>query len=246
MAVSSLRDVVKAQGDAIENLNKLIAAKLDKSDLASALQDKVNVGELTSAIDGLASEMDNKADARDTSAVLQQMSSRTDISAALASKASISEVQECLDKKADTSDTQRVLAQLEKRVNALDARIAEALAQRPPPTPSEERRTEIKALVAEQVEGLRQSMRRDVIAESSRTRQALQASVSELDRAARLDDVESLVAEAVAGMREELRRDVEREFDVYVRCYLPEYLEAWGGGGGARVVPLLPRRPWRP
>lgn len=251
--IKALRDVVKAQGDAIKNLTKLLAAKMDRSDLAAALHEKANVSELTAAIEQLSSEVDNKADARDTSAVLQQMAKTKDVATALATKANVAEVQKCLDGKADTSGTQRLLAQLEKRVDELETRIGSALSAAlstaSSSTPSEKKRAEVKALVDEQAEGLRSSMKRELVAEFARSRQQ---TAGALEAAARMEDVEELVADAVTAIRIELRRDVMREFDSYVRAYLPKSLEEYIESRGQQptavrgAAELESRRPWRP
>ena len=62
LTFKALHDVVKAQGEAIKNLERGLAQKVGKSEQASALAEKVNLSEIGQTFDELSRVIDAKAD----------------------------------------------------------------------------------------------------------------------------------------------------------------------------------------
>ena len=89
----ALHDVVKAHGEALKSVEKAVANKVGRPEHTASLQEKVSVNELTTTFEELSRVIDNKADARDTSAIVERMTSRAELQAALAEKADVTEVQ---------------------------------------------------------------------------------------------------------------------------------------------------------
>lgn len=131
LTFKALHDVVKAQGEAIKNLERGLAQKVGKSEQASALAEKVNLSEIGQTFDELSRVIDAKADGADVAAALERKAGRSEVQAALKLKADVGEVQRCLDQKANVeelealqagsasaADVARVRAELEGRADA--------------------------------------------------------------------------------------------------------------------------------
>ena len=84
----ALHDVVKAHGEALKSVEKAVANKVGRPEHTAAMQEKVSVAELTTTFEELSRVIDNKADARDTSAIVERMTSRAELQAALRSEIS--------------------------------------------------------------------------------------------------------------------------------------------------------------
>ena len=93
LTFKALHDVVKAQGEAIKNLERGLAQKVGKSEQASALAEKVNLSEIGQTFDELSRVIDAKADGADVAAALERKAGRSEVQAALKLKADVGEVQ---------------------------------------------------------------------------------------------------------------------------------------------------------
>lgn len=197
--IKAINEVVKAHGDALKQVNKAIADRVSTRDLAAALQAKVGVEEMRAHISELESVVDNKADARDTSSILETL--RKDVHRSGGKKANVEDVQRCLN-------------QLEARIDTLDERIAEALqARQPPPPPprppeptEEERSAEVRLLVKAAVDGLRTELRREVAEELARSTKVVGSRLEQSERA--MGDVEGWLAAHEARADERMQREV--------------------------------------
>jgi len=127
LTFKALHDVVRAQAEAIRNLEKALGGKLGKSEHAASLAEKVNISELSQTFDDLSKIIDAKLDADDAASALDSKADRSSTQAALQIKADHAEVQRCLDAKADVEEVQRLFDEIEARRDASEVR-ARALA----------------------------------------------------------------------------------------------------------------------
>ena len=75
LTFKALHDVVKAQGDAIKNLERAMAQKVSKPEFAASLAEKVNMTELSQTFDDLSRIIDGKADEKQMHKSLQEQRS---------------------------------------------------------------------------------------------------------------------------------------------------------------------------
>jgi hypothetical protein len=134
LTFKALHDVVRAQADAIRNLEKGLTAKVSKPEATALLAEKVNISELSQTFDELSQIIDNKLDLTDAASALDAKADRAATQATLQHKADHSEVQRCLDAKADVEEVQRLLNEMEARreESEVPRRPAATLAARPP------------------------------------------------------------------------------------------------------------------
>ena len=90
----ALHDLVGAHGDALKSAEKAVASKVGKSELTAALSEKVSVTELTTTFEELSRIIDDKADARDTGALVERMAGRAEVQAALAQHGVVAHVEQ--------------------------------------------------------------------------------------------------------------------------------------------------------
>jgi hypothetical protein len=164
----ALHDVVKAHGEALKSVEKSVGNKVNRQEHTAALTEKVSVNELTTTFEELSRVIDNKADARDTSSIVERMAGRMEVQTALADKADVADVQRCLDAKAGLAETQQLLGGVEARLDAAEQRLTEVLSAKADKAQVEAlvqnqlTRDEVRTLVAEAVDGLRQELRGEI------------------------------------------------------------------------------------
>ena len=166
----ALHDVVKAHGEAIKSVEKQMSSKVGRPEHAAALTEKVSVSELTTTFEELSRVIDDKADARDTSALVDRMAGRAEVQAALSAKADVEEVQRCLDAKASASEVHHKLSQLDERAGSIEERLVDGLASKASVeqvdvlTAAKCSPEDVKALIHEAVEKLRDELRAEIAA----------------------------------------------------------------------------------
>eukprot|EP00967_Tisochrysis_lutea_P062456 scaffold80176_cov25-Tisochrysis_lutea.AAC.2 len=129
LTFKALHDVVRAQAEAIRNLEKALGAKVSRPEHAATLAEKVSISELSHTFDDLSKIIDAKLDAADAAGVLESKADRSATEAALQSKADHADVQRCLDAKADADELHRLFDELEARREASEARARAAAAR---------------------------------------------------------------------------------------------------------------------
>ena len=195
----ALHDVVKAHGEALKSVEKSVANKVSRPEHTAAMTEKVSVNELTTTFEELSRVIDNKADARDTSSIVDRMVNRGEVQAALAEKADVADVQRCLDAKAGLDETQQLIGAFEGRLGAAEGSLAEVLSSKADRSELQELRegqptlADIKQIVAEAVDGLRQEMRAE-IKETLSTKASKESVATALKTKANRQDVEELLA----------------------------------------------------
>ena len=195
----ALHDVVKAHGEALKSVEKSVANKVSRPEHTAAMTEKVSVNELTTTFEELSRVIDNKADARDTSSIVDRMVNRSEVQAALAEKADVADVQRCLDAKAGLDETQQLIGAFEGRLGAAEGSLAEVLSSKADRSELQELRegqptlADIKQIVAEAVDGLRQEMRAE-IKETLSTKASKESVATALKTKANRQDVEELLA----------------------------------------------------
>ena len=164
----ALHDVVKAHGEALKSIEKAVGNKVSRPEHAASMQEKVSVNELTTTFEELSRVIDNKADARDTSAIVERMTSRSELQATLADKADVSEVQRCLDAKAGAAETQQLVAALESRLAESHAAMADEISSKAGSSSLEAEintrctHADVRAIVAEAVDAIKVELRAEM------------------------------------------------------------------------------------
>lgn len=182
--IQALHDLVKAQGEKLCAIEKAQQSRVVRSDFAAALTDKVSRRELDNLLEEQSRVVDDKADARDVSMVLERL--RKEVRNALL--ASSDQVQENIKTKPSRDEVNTVLANLEGRLVEAEARLSALIDNMPPPPPLPltvaERQAELRQLLSEQVDALKAELKRDVRSaldeKAEETAHAFEASVQEL------------------------------------------------------------------
>ena len=195
----ALHDVVKAHGEALKSVEKSVANKVNRQEHTAALTEKVSVNELTTTFEELSRVIDNKADARDTSSIVERMAGRSEVQAALADKADVADVQRCLDAKAGLAETQQLFSGVEARLDQAEGRLTEALSTKADKAQLEGlmqaqcTREDVRQIVAEAVDSLRQELRGE-IKEALAAKASKESVATALKTKANRQDVEELMA----------------------------------------------------
>ena len=72
LTFKSFNEIIRAQGEAIQNLERAMEGKTNKSESTSALAEKVNVTELTHTFEDLSRIIDSKTDAQENAVALER------------------------------------------------------------------------------------------------------------------------------------------------------------------------------
>ena len=123
LTFKSFNEIIRAQGEAIQNLERAMEGKTNKSESTSALAEKVNVTELTHTFEDLSRIIDSKTDSQENAVALERKAGRAEVQAALKLKADTAEVQRCLDQKANVEELNEVVARLEHELAQAHARL---------------------------------------------------------------------------------------------------------------------------
>ena len=76
LTFKSFNEIIRAQGEAIQNLERAMEGKTNKSESTSALAEKVNVTELTHTFEDLSRIIDSKTDAQENAVALERKAGR--------------------------------------------------------------------------------------------------------------------------------------------------------------------------
>ena len=123
LTFKSFNEIIRAQGEAIQNLERAMEGKTNKSESTSALAEKVNVTELTHTFEDLSRIIDSKSDLQENAVALERKAGRAEVQAALQLKADTAEVQRCLDQKANVEETASIMEAVDARFAALEQRM---------------------------------------------------------------------------------------------------------------------------
>lgn len=204
LTFKALHDVVRAQAEAIRNLEKALGAKVSRPEHAATLAEKVSISELSHTFDDLSKIIDAKLDAADAAGVLESKADRSATEAALQSKADHADVQRCLDAKADADELHRLFDELEARREASEARLLSAIDAR-----ADELEASLMARLgasessAAAVEKMMESFRAELV-EALATRPTKAAVAVELRKKMSRGDVEAIIATQMEGMASSL------------------------------------------
>ena len=123
LTFKSFNEIIRAQGEAIQNLERALEGKSNKSESTSALAEKVNVTELTHTFEDLSRIIDAKTDSQENTVALERKAGRVEVQGALKLKADTAEVQRCLDQKANVEEVNEMVARLEHEIAEAQARL---------------------------------------------------------------------------------------------------------------------------
>jgi len=123
LTFKSFNEIIRAQGEAIQNFERALEGKANKSESTSALAEKVNVAELTNTFEDLSRIIDAKTDSQENTVALERKAGRIEVQGALKLKADTAEVQRCLDQKANVEEVNEVVARLEHELAETQARL---------------------------------------------------------------------------------------------------------------------------
>ena len=76
LTFKSFNEIIRAQGEAIQNLERAMEGKTNKSESTTALAEKVNVTELTHTFEDLSRIIDSKTDAQENAVALERKAGR--------------------------------------------------------------------------------------------------------------------------------------------------------------------------
>lgn len=126
LTFKALHDVVRAQAEAIREVERSTGTRVSRPEQAAALAEKVSIAELSQTFDDLSQIIDAKIDAADAVGALEAKADKGATQLALQLKADHAEVQRCLDAKADVHEVQRLFQEAEDRREASEVcRIGE-------------------------------------------------------------------------------------------------------------------------
>lgn len=118
LTFKALHDVVRAQAEAIREVERLAGTRVSRPEQAAALAEKVSIAELSQTFDDLSAIIDAKLDAADAAGALDGKADKGATQLALQLKADHAEVQRCLDAKADVEEVQKMLHHADERREA--------------------------------------------------------------------------------------------------------------------------------
>ena len=123
LTFKSFNEIIRAQGEAIQNLERALEGKSNKSESTSAMAEKVNVTELTHTFEDLSRIIDSKTDSQENTVALERKAGRIEVQGALKLKADTAEVQRCLDQKTNVEEVNEVVARLEHELAEAQVRL---------------------------------------------------------------------------------------------------------------------------
>eukprot|EP00742_Colponemidia_sp_Colp-10_P010428 GILJ01011451.1.p1 GENE.GILJ01011451.1~~GILJ01011451.1.p1 ORF type:complete len:694 (+),score=153.66 GILJ01011451.1:27-2084(+) len=119
LTFKALYDVVKAQGEAIRQLEKQVDTKASKMELHSLLDTKVNTVQFTQMVNEIQFILSSKPSIDDLHNATEDKVKRSDMQTALAAKASSDEVRVMLEGKASVADISHRTEELHRRCDEL-------------------------------------------------------------------------------------------------------------------------------
>jgi hypothetical protein len=112
LTFKALADVVKAQGQAIKDLERQMPQKATRADLSAAVSTKANAQDLSTTVSQLEARLDILSDFERE---LQEKASRTELQAALKTKASLEDIQNVAETVVSRRDYETATVDLQRR-----------------------------------------------------------------------------------------------------------------------------------
>ena len=116
LTFKALFDVVKAQGEAIRELERTMPTKASKSEINSGLSTKANISDVSRTVAEVATNIESRATLEDVQVLLGDKVNRSDLQYILSNKVSIDELRTMLENKASSHETKQELRSLGNRV----------------------------------------------------------------------------------------------------------------------------------
>ena len=116
LTLKAVCEVVRTQGLAIRELERVLPTKCNKSELNAGLSLKANVSDVSRTVADVASSIDTKLSTEDVQHLLEEKVSKTDMQYMLSNKVSVDELSRVLENKSNTHEINASLQSLDAKV----------------------------------------------------------------------------------------------------------------------------------
>jgi hypothetical protein len=123
----AVADVLRQQGLALRELERLAPTKASKAELNAGLSLKANVADVSRTVADLASGLEQKLAFEDVQSLLDDRVSKGDLQYLLSNKVSVEELGRVLEHKASSHEVSAQLSTLQGRVDELQRDLAKRL-----------------------------------------------------------------------------------------------------------------------
>jgi len=128
LTFKALSDVVKAQGQGIQELERQMQTRVTKAELQSAVSNKANATDVSSWIAEVQAGLNSRVPYLDIQNVLDEKISRADLQYLLGNKVSVEEVRNMLEAKASSRDMENELLTVNSRIDDIQRELTKKLA----------------------------------------------------------------------------------------------------------------------
>ncbi len=116
LTLKAVCDVVRTQGLAIRELERVLPTKCNKSELNAGLSLKANVSDVSRTVADVAASIDTKLSTDDVRQMLDEKISKTDMQYLLSNKVSCEELSRILENKTNAHEINATLQSLDAKV----------------------------------------------------------------------------------------------------------------------------------
>ena len=116
LTLKAVCDVVRTQGLAIRELERVLPTKCNKSELNAGLSLKANVSDVSRTVADVAASIDTKLSTDDVKSLLDEKVSKTDMQYLLSNKVSVEELSRVLENKSNAHEINASLQSLDAKV----------------------------------------------------------------------------------------------------------------------------------
>lgn len=116
LTLKAVCDVVRTQGLAIRELERVLPTKCNKSELNAGLSLKANVSDVSRTVADVAASIDTKLSIEDVQQMLQEKVTKTDLQYMMSNKVSVEELSRVLENKTNAHEINASLQALDAKV----------------------------------------------------------------------------------------------------------------------------------
>jgi hypothetical protein len=119
LTLKAVCDVVRSQGLAIRELERVIPTKCNKSELNAGLSLKANVSDVSRTVADVAASIDTKLSLEEVQQLLEDKVAKSDVQYMLSNKVSVEELTRVLENKSNSHEVNVQIQQLDSKVEEI-------------------------------------------------------------------------------------------------------------------------------
>ena len=127
LTLKAVCEVVRTQGLAIRELERVLPTKCNKSELNAGLSLKANVSDVSRTVADVAASIDTKLSTDDVQHLLEEKISKTDMQYLLSNKVSVEELSRVLENKSNTHEINASLQSLDSKIEDIYSELMKKL-----------------------------------------------------------------------------------------------------------------------